>query len=87
MQDLNALFKSEQAAKLMKDSHKLEQLKESPESKRLFQLLDRSTGGSLEAAADKAAHGDTGALMGAIRQLMRDPEGQKLIEQMRQSLK
>ena len=87
MEKLDALLKSEQAAKLMKDSRKLEQLKESPESQRLFQLLDQNTGGTLERAADRAAKGDTEALMGAIRQLMSNPEGQKLIEQMRQSLK
>ena len=87
MEKLDALLKSEQAAKLMKDSRKLEQLKESPESRRLFQLLDQNTGGTLEQAADKASRGDTEALMGAIRQLMGNPEGQKLIEQMRQSLK
>lgn len=87
MQNLDELLKSEQAAKLMKDTHRLERLKDSPESQRLFQLLDRSAGGKLEQAAGQAAQGDTASLMTAIRQLMADPEGQKLIQQMRQLLK
>lgn len=87
MQNLDELLKSEQAAKLMKDTRRLEQLKDSPESQRLFQLLDQSAGGKLEQAAGQAAQGDTASLMSAIRQLMENPEGQTLIRQMRQRLK
>lgn len=86
MRDLHDLLKSEQAAKLMKDTQKLEQLKDSPESQRLFQLLDRSAGGNLEQAAGQAAQGDTAALMNAIKSLMSNPEGQKLIRQIKGSL-
>ena len=57
-----------------------------PETLRLFQLLSQSAGGDLEQAAGRAAQGDAEQLMGAIRQLMNDPEGQRLIGQMKRSL-
>ena len=78
---------SEQAASLMKHTDKLERIKDAPETQRLFQLLSQSAGENLEQAANKAAQGDTAPLMGAIKQLMQNPEGQKLIEQMKRSLK
>ncbi len=84
MPDIGTLLSGGQAAEWAKDP-RLEQLKDAPETQRLFQLLGKSTG-DLEQAAQQAARGDTGALMGAIGQLMRDPEGQKLMAQLRQKL-
>lgn len=77
---------SEQAAKLMKNSSKLEQIKDAPETQRLFQLLSKSAGGDLEQAASRAAQGDTAALMSAIKQLMQNPEGEQLIRRMKENL-
>lgn len=87
MPEFQDVFKNDQAAKLMKDPAKLEQLRDSAETQRLFQLLSKSAGGDLEQAANRAAQGDAGTLMAAIKQLMKDPEGQRLIQQMKQSLK
>lgn len=76
-----------QAAKLVGDTARLEQLKNAPETQKIFSMLERATGGSLEQAAGNAARGDTTQLLSAIRQLMADPEGAKLMERMREKLK
>ena len=86
MPNFQDILGSEQAAKLMKNSSKLEQLKDAPETRRLFQLLSSSAGGDLEQAANRAAQGDTAALMGAIKQLMQNPEGEQLIRRMKENL-
>ena len=86
MPDLRNMLNSEQAAKLMKDQGKLDQLQNAPETQRLFQMLSKNAGGDLEHAAQQAAQGDAAQLMDAVRRLTRDPEGQRLIERLRQSL-
>lgn len=85
MPDFQQVLNSEQTARLMEDSKKLEQIRNAPETQRLFQLLGQSAG-DLEQAAGRAAQGDTGQLISAIQQLMKNPEGQRLIEKMKQSL-
>ncbi len=87
MPDLQDVLKSKEAAALAKDTAKLEKLRDAPETQRLFQLLNKSAGGELEQAANRAANGDTATLMAAVKQLMENPEGQKLLQQMKQSLK
>ena len=86
MPDFRDMLNSEQAAKLMKDQGKLDQLQNAPETQRLFQMLSKNAGGDLEKAAQQAAHGDTAQLMDAVRRLTQDPEGQRLIQRLRQSL-
>ena len=49
-------------------------------------MLSQSAG-DLEAAAQRAASGDTAQLTDAIRHLMQDPEGARLIQKMKDSLK
>lgn len=87
MPSFDELLGGKQAAQLMGDPAKLEQLRDAPETQKIFAMLSRSTGGDLEQAAGKAASGDASQLVAAIRQLMKDPEGQKLIQQMKQNLK
>lgn len=87
MPDLQDVLKSKEAAALAKDTAKLEKLRDAPETQRLFQLLNKSAGGELEQAANRAANGDTATLMAAVKQLMGDPEGQRLLQKMKQSLK
>lgn len=74
---------------ILKSTHpnNLEQLMEEPETKKVFSMLRQSTGGNLEKAAEQAANGDTSQLMDAIKQLMRDPEGARLIQQMKSKMK
>lgn len=87
MPNFQDVINSDQAARLMQDTHKLEQLRDAPETQRIFQLLSQSAGGNLEQAAKQAAGGDASTLMSAIRQLMQDPEGQQLMQKMKQSMK
>lgn len=86
MPNFQEMLQSEQTSKLLQDQAKLERLRDSPETQRLFELLSRSAGGDLEQAANRAAQGDASGLVSAIQRLMRDPEGQKLIQKTKQSL-
>ena len=49
-------------------------------------MLSQSAG-DLESAADKAAQVDAAQLTDAIRKLMQDPEGAKLLQKMKDSLR
>jgi len=81
------LFDSETASGLMKDAAKLEQLRDAPETQKIFSMLSQSVDGSLEQAADAAAKGDSSELISAIRKIMQNPEGARLIRQMKDKLK
>ena len=85
MPNLGELFKGKEAAGLLSDAKKLERLRDAPETQKIFSMLSRSAG-DLEAAADRAAKGDAAQLTDAIRKLMRDPEGAKLIRKMKESM-
>lgn len=85
MPNFDELLKGKQATQLLRDRGKLEQLRDAPETRQIFDLLSRSTG-DLEAAADRAAKGDTAQLTDAIRKLMQDPQGAKLIQKMKDNL-
>ncbi len=87
MPEFDALKNDPQAARLMGDPDRLRQLRQAPETQKLFSMLSRTTGGNLEQAAQDASQGNTGQLLSAIRQLMADPEGAKLIQQMKDKLK
>ena len=85
MPNLDEVLKGKEANRLLSDTKKLEQLRDAPETRRIFDLLSQSAG-NLEAAADRAAKGDAAQLTDAIRKLMRDPEGAKLIQKMKDSI-
>lgn len=87
MPDRNSFLQNEQAAKLISNSDKLEHLRDAPETQKIFSMLNRNIGGNLEQAAGNAAKGDSAQLISAIRQLMQDPEGSRLIQQMKEKLK
>ncbi len=87
MANLDGLLHNKQAAQLLSDQKKLEQLRSAPETQQLFSMLRENTGEDLEQAANHAAQGNTAPLVSAIRTLMRDPEGAKLIEKMKQHLR
>lgn len=86
MPDIQDIINGEQAKSLMKDTKRLERVRDAPETQRLFQLLGKNAGGSLEQAAGRAAQGDAADLLQAIRGLMNDPEGQRLLRKMKESL-
>ena len=87
MPKFDELMNSKQAAGLLKDTGKLEQLRDAPETQKIFSMLSRTTGGDLEGAAERAAKGDAGQLADAIRQVMNSPEGAQLLQKMKQTLK
>ena len=84
MPNLDELLKGKEANRLLSDTKKLERLRDAPETQKIFDLLSRSAG-DLEAAADRADKGDTAQLTDAIRKLMQDPEGARLIQKMKDS--
>ena len=86
MPNFDEVLKGKEAASLMKDPSKLEKLRDAPETQKIFSMLSRSTG-DLESAAQRAAKGDTAQLANAIRSLMHDPEGAKLIQKMKENFK
>ena len=79
MPNFDEVLKGKEAAGLLKDPSKLEKLRDAPETQQIFSMLSQSAG-DLESAAQRAAQGDTAQLAGAIRQLMKDPEGALLIQ-------
>ena len=86
MPNFDEILQGKQAAQLMGDTSRLEKLRDAPETQKIFSMLSQSTG-DLESAAQRAAKGDTAQLTDAIRQLMRDPEGARLLQKMKDSLK
>ena len=84
MPKFDELLKGKEANSLLSDTKKLERLRDAPETQKIFDLL-RQSAGDLEAAADRAAKGDAAQLTDAIRKLMRDPEGARLIQKMKDS--
>ena len=84
MPNFDELLKGKEAAGLMKDPSKLEKLRDAPETQKIFSMLSQSTG-DLESAAQRAAKGDAAQLTDAIRRLMQDPEGAKLIQKMKEN--
>ena len=84
MPNLDEFVQGKEAARLLGDTKKLEQLRDAPETQKVFDLLSQSAG-DLEAAANRAAKGDTAQLTDAIRKLMQDPEGARLIQKMKDS--
>lgn len=85
MPNFDELMKGKQAAQLMGDRSRLEKLRNAPETQQIFSMLSRSTG-DLESAAERAAKGDAAQLTEAIRKLMQDPEGARLIQKMKDNL-
>lgn len=81
--DLNALKKDPQAAKLLGDPAALQSLLSSPETQKLVALLNQSSGGSLQAAAQAAAKGKPDALMGLLNQVMGSQEGARAVENLK----
>ena len=84
MPNLDELIKGKEASRLLGDTKKLERLRDAPETQKVFSMLSQSAG-DLEAAANRAAKGDTAQLADAIRKLMQDPEGARLVQKMKDS--
>ena len=99
MPNLDELIKGKQAARLLGDKGKLEQLRDAPETAQaLEQAIRRAQVVFLPGGFSGGDEPDGSAkfivsflrspqLTDAIRQLMQDPEGARLIQKMKDSLK
>ena len=67
-----------QALKLLKDKQGLRQLLESPDTRRMMELLEAQ--GGVQQAARAAAAGDTAQLMNMMNKLMAGTEGAQVVE-------
>ena len=79
--NLDELMKDPKAAGLLKNKALLQSLMQSPDTQRLMELLSQNAGDGL-----KTAKGDTGALLGMVRQVMQSSEGARLVQNISQAV-
>ena len=94
--NLDELMKDPKAAGLLKNKALLQSLMQSPDTQRLMELLSQNAGDGLKTAAAAiytasylpyaAAKGDTGALLGMVRQVMQSSEGARLVQNISQAV-
>ena len=84
--DLDAMLKSPQAAALLKNKDAVQQMAQSQEAQALLQMLDAKSSHGLQEAAQRAEHGDPKALFSLMQQVMKSPEGAKLIERINKTI-
>lgn len=84
---LNQFMEDPQAADLLGNPAALKNLMGSADTKKLMELLNRNAGGGLKNAADAAMKGSPNQLMGLMNQLLQDPEGAKVVENLNKSIK
>jgi len=87
MAGLDEILRSQQAEALMSNNDALGHLIDSPETQKIFALLNQNAGGRLEQATENAVKGDSAQLMHAIKQFMKNPEADHLVSQLKQKLK
>ena len=81
--NLDELMKDPKAAGLLKNKALLQSLMQSPDTQRLMELLSQNAGDGLKTAAAK---GDTGPLLGMVRQVMQSSEGARLVQNISQAV-
>ena len=81
--NLDELMKDPKASGLLKNKALLQSLMQSPDTQRLMELLSQNAGDGLKTAAAK---GDTGALLGMVRQVMQSSEGARLVQNISQAV-
>ncbi len=79
-QNYDAL-RSDEAAALLGDREKLKALLQSPETRRLMELLRSQNGDELKDAAQQARQGDAAGLTAMMQKLMDTGEGAALVNQ------
>lgn len=86
MPDFNELLQSESAQKLMNNQTAIHRIQTAPETKKLMEMLNQQTNGSLESIANEATQGSPKQLMNAMQTLLQNPESHNLLEQIRKTL-
>lgn len=76
------ILNSPQAAQLLKNKSALLNLLNSPDGKRLAQILSQAGEQNLQNAAQSAAQGDTSAASALLNALKNSPEGAALLERL-----
>lgn len=77
--NLGELMKDPKTAELLKNKDLIKTIMDSPDTKRLMEMLNQNAGGGLKTAASAAAKGDTGALTSLLSQVMNSPEGADVV--------
>lgn len=80
------LLNSPEAAALLKNKDSILGMMNSPDAKKLMQLLNQNAGGGLKTAADAAIKGDASALMGLMQQVMSSKEGAEVVERIQKTV-
>ncbi len=81
--NLDELMKDPKAAGLLKNKALLQSLMQSPDTQRLMELLSQNAG---TASRPPPPRGDTGALLGMVRQVMQSSEGARLVQNISQAV-
>ena len=84
--NLGALAGDPKAAQLLQNKELLKRLLDSPDTKKLMQLLSQKGGESLKSAAGAAVKGDASQLQRMVEQVMESREGAQVIGRIRQSV-
>lgn len=71
---------------ILKDQNRLNHIKNAPDTQELFAMLEQKIGGNLKNAAQEASAGNAEQLINAIKSLMNDPRGAKLIQSIRDKM-
>ena len=74
------------AAELLNHKELLGTLLQSPDTKKLIDLLNQSSGGNLKTAANSAAKGDTKELMNLLNQVMSSEEGNQTVSRIKKNI-
>lgn len=85
--NLNAFRQNPEDASLLQDQAALKALLQSPDAKRLMELLTQQNGQQLKQAAAKAGNGDTSSLSAMLNGLSQSQEGRQLMERLEKLIK
>ena len=74
------ILSSPEAQALLQNKDSIMGLLNSPDAKKLMEMLNQNAGGGLKTAADAAMKGDASALMGLMQQVMGCNEGADVVD-------
>lgn len=80
------ILSSPEAASLLKNKEAVLGLMNSPDAKKLMEMLNQNAGGGLKTAADAAMKGDASALMGLMQQVMGSKEGAAVVDRIQKNV-
>jgi hypothetical protein len=80
------VMSSPEAAALLKNKDTVMGLLNSPDAKKLMELLNQNGGANLKGAADAAMKGDSSALMGLMQKVMDTKEGAAAMDRLQKTV-